>query len=74
MKIQLQLQRQQEREQEEEVTFVTDTIGDQSLQQDYMAFLEAESDDTSTSGSGSGSEELGLYDSNKDYSWYGRYR
>ena len=67
----MQLQRQQEQEQEEEVTFVTNTISNQSLQQDYIAFPEAESaidNNTSTLGSGSGLEESELYDSNKDYS------
>jgi hypothetical protein len=67
MATQLQLQRQEQ--EQEEVAFVTNTISDQSLQQDYMAFPEAESainGDTSTSRSGL--EGLELYDSNKDYS------
>jgi hypothetical protein len=49
LKIQLQLQEQEE---EEEVTFVTDTIGDESLrplEQDYIPFPSLESDDTDDS-------------------------
>jgi hypothetical protein len=40
--LQEQLQQQQE---EEEVTFITNTIGGQSLQQDYIPFLGVGSDE-----------------------------
>jgi hypothetical protein len=76
LKIQLQLQLQ-EQEEEEEVTFITDDIGDESLrplEQDYIPFPSLESDDTDDS-SNSSSEESGFNtDSEKDYSWEGRYR
>ena len=55
--------RQLEQE-EEEVTFVTDTMGDASLQSDYIAFSRVESDDSSSSET----EDLELYDSENDYS------
>ena len=47
MKRQLQIQQV---EQEDEVTFVTDTVRDTSLQQDYIAFSRARSEDSSSSG------------------------
>lgn len=76
LEIQLQLQEQNEKEEEEKVTFVTDTIGNESLrplEQDYIALplLESNSDDNSSSSS---SESGFDTDSEKDYSWEGRYR
>jgi hypothetical protein len=76
MRIQSQLQRQEQQEQEEDVTFVIDTIGDQSLQSkegDYIVFPRVDSDISDDSSSlDSGDSEL--YNSDKDYSWFGRYR
>jgi hypothetical protein len=71
----MKLLQEQLRQQEEgeEVTFITDTVGDQSLQQDYIPFVGVGSngdDDSSTSGL----EDSSLYDSDNDYSWYGRHR
>jgi hypothetical protein len=54
---------------------VIDTIGDQSLQpkeEDYIRFPSPDSDDDNTSTSGLDDSEV--YDSDKDYSWYSRYR
>jgi hypothetical protein len=70
MKLQLQLQQQEEGE---EVTFITDTVGDQSLQQDYIPFVGVKSDGDDNS-SMSESEDSSLYDSDKDYSWHRRHR
>jgi hypothetical protein len=74
MKTQLQLQQQLQLQEEDEVTIVTGNIGDQSLkpqEEDYIAFPDSDVDsDTSTLDSG----ESELYDSDKDYSWFGRYR
>ena len=72
MKIQLQLQKQEEEEEEEEeITFITDTVGDESLrplEQDYIPFSSLDSDHTYDS-SNSSSEESGFNtDSEKDYS------
>ena len=63
---------QQLEQKEEEVTFVTDTTGDASLQPDYIAFSRVESDDSSSLGTED--LELEFYDSDNDYSWHGRYR
>ena len=74
MQRQSQLQEKQEVE-DEEVTFVTDTIGDKSLQpplDDYMPFPRLDSDledDTNSSDS-----ENTSYDLDHDYSWHGRYK
>jgi hypothetical protein len=69
-------------QQEEDVTFVIDTISDQSLQskeEDYIVFLRANSDisdDSSSldSGDSGDSGDSELYDLDKDYSWFRRYR
>jgi hypothetical protein len=62
-----------QREDEEEATFILDTTGDQSLTQDYIAFPQVDSDRNDDSSSlESGESEL--YDSDKDYSWFGRYK
>jgi hypothetical protein len=78
IKIQEALQQEQE-EEEEEVTIVVDTTSNQSLQpqeKDFIPFptIDSDNDDSNTSGSRSGSNELGLYNSDNDYSWYRRYR
>jgi hypothetical protein len=70
-----QLERQQE---EEEVTIVIDTAGDESLQlkeDNYIPFPVVDSDDNDDSSlfGSDGSDDSGVYDSNKDYSWHGRY-
>ena len=71
--LQEQLQAQLQREDEVEATFILDTAGDQSLVQDYIAFPQVDSDcDDESSSSESGESEL--YDSDKDYSWFGRYK
>jgi hypothetical protein len=57
---------QQLEQEEEEATFVTDTTGDSSSQQDYIAFSRVESNDSSSSGTED--LELELYDSDNDYS------
>jgi hypothetical protein len=62
----IQLQMQQLEQEEEEVTFATDTTGDASLQQDYIAFSRVESDDSSSLGTED--LELELYDSDNNYS------
>jgi hypothetical protein len=75
LQVQLQLQRQEE--QEQEITVITDIVGDESLQpkeEEYIAFRNLGNDDSSTSDSSSDSSESGLYDSDHDYSWHGRYR
>jgi len=78
MACQQQLERQQE---EEEVTIVIDTARDESLQPKednyipFPAFPAADNDDDVDSSS-SGldrSNNSGIYDSNKDYSWHRRY-
>ena len=66
MEVQLQLQKQ-EQEQEAEVTFTTDIVGDQSLQQDYIPFAGIENAVDNNS-STSGLEESEPYDSDNDYS------
>ena len=71
--LQEQLQEQLRRDDEVEATFILDPTGDQSLMQDYMAFPPVDSnydDDSSSSESG----ESELFDSDKDYSWFGRYK
>jgi hypothetical protein len=70
--LQEQLQEQLQRDNEVEATFVLDPTGDQSLTQDYIAFppVDSNCDDSSSSESG----ESELYDSDKDYSWFGRYK
>ena len=70
--LQEQLQEQLRGDDEVEATFVLDPTGDQSLTQDYMAFppVDSNCDDSSSSESG----ESELYDSDKDYSWFGRYK
>jgi hypothetical protein len=72
----IQLQMRQLEQEEEEVTFVTDTTGDASLQPDYIAFSRVESDDSSSSGTEDleSESESELYNSDNDYSWHGRYR
>ena len=71
--LQEQLQEQLQRDDEVEATFVLDPTGDQSLMQDYMAFPPVDSNcDNDSSSSESGESEL--YDSDKDYSWFGRYK
>jgi hypothetical protein len=64
-----QLNDQKQEEEEEEVTFITDTIGDPSLlqQQDYRAFPSNDSNISDSEGSEG-------YDSDKDYSWFSRFR
>jgi hypothetical protein len=57
---------QQLEQEEEDVTFVTNTIGDASLQLDYIAFSKVESDDSSSSGTEDLESEL--YNSDNDYS------
>jgi hypothetical protein len=55
---------------------VIDNIGDQSLQpkeEDYIRFPGPDSDGDDNI-STSGSDDLEVYDSDKDYSWYRRYR
>ena len=78
-----ELDEQHHQEEEEEVTFVIDTIGDPSLQplgDDYIPFLRDDTndtDDTDDSSDTDGSLDSGdseLYDSDKDYSWFGRHR
>jgi hypothetical protein len=64
-------EQEEEEEDEEEITFVTDTIGDESLQpleQDYIAlpFLESKSDDSTSSNS---REEAFDSDSEKEISY-----
>jgi hypothetical protein len=66
-------QQQQQQQEEEEVTFIVDIAGDQSLKQDFLPFPSINSDDDDDS-STPGSDESGLYDSDNDYSWYGRHR
>jgi hypothetical protein len=79
---------EQHHQEEEEVTFVTNTIGDPSLQplgDDYIPFSRDDADTNDTDDSNdaddfndtdssldSGDSEL--YDSDKDYSWFGRHR
>ena len=66
-----------EQEEEQEVTFVTDTIGDGSLQpleQDYIPFSLLESDNNDDSSNSSSGESGFNTDSEKDYSWERRYR
>jgi len=71
--LQEQMQEQMQREDEDEATFILDTTGDQSLTQDYIAFPQVDSDcDDDSSCLESGKSEL--YDSDKDYSWFGRYK
>ena len=70
--MQEQLQEQLQRDNEVEATFVLDATGDQSLTQDYIAFplVDSNCDDSSSSKSG----ESKLYNSDKDYSWFRRYK
>jgi hypothetical protein len=73
--LQEQLRQQEE---EEEVTFITDTTSDQSLQQDYIPLVGVGSDRDRSNRDDDDSSTLGLkdsllYDSNKDYSWYRRH-
>jgi len=72
LELEKQLQEQLQREDEVEATFILDPTGDQSLTQDYIAFppVDSNCDDSSSSESG----ESELYDSDKDYSWFGRYK
>jgi hypothetical protein len=83
--IQKQEQERQEQERQEqegdEVMFFTDTIGDLSLQQDYIPFprpsprpfSRSQSDDDDSDSNTSGLEDSWLYNSDNDYSWQGRY-
>jgi hypothetical protein len=67
------LQEQLQREDEVEAIFILDPTSDQSLTQDYIAFLLVDSDcDNDSNSSELGESEL--YDSDKDYSWFGRYK
>ena len=74
MRRQSQLQLQAE-EEEEEVTFVTDTISDKSLQpllDDYMPFPKLDSDlEDDTNSSALDSKDISV---DYDYSWHGRYK
>jgi hypothetical protein len=72
--LQEQLQEHLQREDEVEATFILDTTGDQSLMQDYVAFprVDSDCDDSTISSSESGESEL--YNSDKDYSWFRRYK
>jgi hypothetical protein len=74
--LQEQLQEQLQREDEEdevEATFILDTAGDQSLKQDYIAFPWVYSNcDNNSSSSDLGKSKL--YNSDKDYSWFRRYK
>jgi hypothetical protein len=73
LELEKQLQEQLQREDEVEATFILDPTGDQSLTQDYIAFPPVDSDcDDDSSSSNSGESEL--YDSDKDYSWFRRYK
>jgi hypothetical protein len=73
LELEKQLQEQLQREDEVEATFILDPTSDQSLTQDYIAFplVDSNCDDNSSS---SESGESELYDSDKDYSWFGRYK
>jgi hypothetical protein len=66
------LQEQLQRDDEVEATFVLDSTGDQSLTQDYIAFPLVDNYDDDSSSLDLG--ELELYDLDKDYSWFGRYK
>jgi hypothetical protein len=77
---------EQHHQEEEEVTFVTDTIGDPSLQppgDDYIPFLRDNTNDTNDTDDSNDSNDTDssldsrdseLYNSDKDYSWFGRHR
>ena len=56
---------------------MVDTAGDESLQpkeDDYIPFPTVDSDDDDSSSSGLDIlGDSGIYNPNKDYSWYGRY-
>ena len=68
------MEEQQKDQDKEEVIFTLDTVGDQSLTQDFMAFPAFPSDqdsDSNTSDSEDSQESKG-YDSDKDYSWFRR--
>ena len=68
-----ELQRQRQQDDDEEVIFTIDTVGDQSFQpvDDYIPLPgDSEMEDSENSTSDLDSE---LYDSDKDYSWVGRY-
>jgi hypothetical protein len=71
--LQEQLQEQLQREDEVEATFILNPTSDQSLTQDYIAFPLVDSDcDDDSSSSNLGESEL--YNSDKDYSWFGKYK
>jgi len=75
LELERQLQEQMQREEEEEeATFILDTTGDQSVMQDYIAFPQVDSDRDDDDSSCSESGESELYNSDKDYSWFGRYK
>ena len=67
-----QLQPQQEKEKENEITIITDTIGDQSLQPSEDSFISF-SIDSNVDMNASDSDDSGLWNLNKNYSWYERY-
>lgn len=58
----------QQRLDEAEVTIVVGTTSDQSLQQDFMPFLDFLSGDDDSDASDA-SDESGLYNSDNEYSW-----
>jgi len=73
--LQEQLQREDEEDEEDEVkaTFILNTTSDQSLKQDYIAFSQV----YSNCDNNSSSLDLGeskLYNLDKDYSWFRRYK
>jgi hypothetical protein len=70
------LQQQQQLD-EAEATIVVDTTGDQSLKQDFMPFLDLSdflSGDDNDSDASNALDELGLYNSDNEYSWNSRVR
>jgi len=71
---QMQEQMQREDKEEEEATFILDTTSDQSLMQDYIAFPQVDSDRNDDDSSCSESGESKLYDIDRDYSWFSRYK
>ena len=68
MKRQLQLQQEKQKE-KQEMTIITDNIGDQSLlppEDDFIPFSLSNLSDSEASDS----DDSGLWESDKDYSWY----
>ena len=68
------MEEQQKDQDEEEVIFTLNTIGDQSLTQDFMAFpaFPSDQDDDSNTSDSEDSQESEGYDSDNDYSWFRR--